>query len=219
MKLVLISDTHGYHNEVFLPKGDILLHTGDISKRGGREEVIDFLDWFRIQDFEHKIFIAGNHDFFFENAKEEELIKLIGTDITYLNDSGITINGLNIWGSPVQPRFFNWAFNRDRGDDIDRHWQLIPPNTDVLLTHGPPKGILDRTDRGEAVGCEMLLQKIKEIEPQLSVFGHIHEAYGMKKSEKTTFVNASVVNLQYQVVNEAVEVEIYRISNGMYMVK
>jgi predicted phosphodiesterase len=138
MKLTLISDTHGSHNPLQLPPGDTLLHTGDISKRGSEIEIQLFLEWFSRQDFEHKIFIAGNHDFFFEKESPEKIAAMIPEGVTYLNDSGITIDGINFWGSPVQPRFFDWAFNRDRGAEIDRHWQLIPPDVDVLLTHGPP---------------------------------------------------------------------------------
>jgi len=204
MKLTLISDTHGYHSYLQLPSGDVLLHTGDISKRGDEFEVQAFLEWFSQQAFKHKIFIAGNHDFFFEQESPEKIATMIPEGVTYLNDSGITIDGIKFWGSPVQPRFFDWAFNRDRGADIDRHWQLIPPDVDVLLTHGPPHGILDRTAHGLEVGCEMLRKRISEIKPRLSVFGHIHEGYGMREMEGTTFVNASVLDLRYDLVNEPV---------------
>lgn len=207
MKLTLISDTHGSHHQLSLPSGDVLLHAGDVSKRGSRLEIEDFLNWFDLQDFKHKIFIAGNHDFFFENADPAEIEKLIPSSITYLNDSGITINGIKFWGSPVQPRFFDWAFNRDRGADIDRHWRLIPMDVDVLLTHGPAYGILDQTADGRKVGCEMLRERIKEVKPQLSVFGHIHEAYGVQKVDDTLYVNASVLNLQYHLVNQPVNLE------------
>lgn len=207
MRVVAISDTHGLHNQLQLPKGDLLLHSGDVSKRGKEQEIIAFLHWFSQQDFKYKIFIAGNHDFYFERASEKEIADLIPDNVIYLNDSGITIEGINIWGSPVQPRFFNWAFNRDRGADIDRHWQLIPENTDILLTHGPPHGILDETFQGVAVGCEMLLQRIEQIQPKYSIFGHIHEGYGQVTKNNIHFINASVVNLRYMVVNPPVEFE------------
>ena len=141
MKIVAISDTHGLHQQVQLPKGDLLLHSGDVAKRGSKQEIVAFLNWFSQQDFQYKIFIAGNHDFYFEETPVATIADLIPENVIYLNDSGVTIEGIHIWGSPVQPRFFNWAFNRDRGADIDQHWQLIPENTDILLTHGPPQGI------------------------------------------------------------------------------
>ena len=208
MKITAISDTHGQHHALKLPPGDILLHAGDVSKRGRPHEVQDFINWFAAQDYEHKIFIAGNHDFFFEKYSQAEIETYLRPEITYLNDSGITIDGLKIWGSPVQPWFYDWAFNRQRGADIDRHWQLIPEDTDILITHGPPYGILDRTARNELVGCEMLLKRIEEIKPKISLFGHIHEAYGLVEKEGTTFVNASVLNLEYRLVNDAVVLEV-----------
>ncbi len=208
MKIVAISDTHGLHNQLQLPKGDLLLHSGDVAKRGSEQEIIAFLNWFSQQDFQYKIFIAGNHDFFFEQTPVSAIAALIPENVLYLNDSGVTIEGINIWGSPVQPRFFNWAFNRDRGADIDQHWQLIPENTDILLTHGPPKGILDKTFQGLAVGCEMLLNRIEQIQPKYNIFGHIHEAYGQVTKNNIHFINASVVNLRYMVVNPPVVFEI-----------
>jgi len=208
VRIVAISDTHGLHNQLNLPKGDMLLHSGDVSKRGSEQEIIAFLNWFSQQDFAYKIFIAGNHDFYFEETPAAGIAALIPENVIYLNDSGVTVEGIYIWGSPVQPRFFDWAFNRDRGADIDRHWQLIPENTDILLTHGPPKGILDKTFQGLDVGCEMLLQRINQIQPKYSIFGHIHEAHGQVTKNNIHFINASVVNLRYMVVNPPVEFEI-----------
>jgi Icc-related predicted phosphoesterase len=117
------------------------------------------------------------------------------------------IDGINIWGSPVSPWFYDWAFNRKRGDDIRKHWDKIPPSTDILITHGPPYGILDKTKRGELVGCKDILPLIEKIKPRLHVFGHIHEENGMKKIGETIFVNGSVLDERYNLVNEVVEVE------------
>lgn len=207
MKIIVISDTHGQHRKLHLPSGDLIIHAGDISKRGKRAEVIDFLEWFSSLDFRYRIFIAGNHDFFFEQENAEEINKLIPSNIIYLNDSGITIEGIKIWGSPVQPWFYDWAFNRQRGEDIRRHWDLIPADTDVLITHGPAAGILDRTVYGESVGCDDLILKIKEIKPRLHIAGHIHEGYGQIEKDGTVFMNASVLDEDYVLRNAAVEWE------------
>ena len=203
MKLVLISDTHNKHHQLDLPPGDILIHAGDVSGRGSEREVLDFLNWFSKLDYKHKIFIAGNHDWLFEKASS--LAKdIIPENIIYLNDSGIEIEGIKIWGSPISPWFFDWAFNRHRGEEIQKHWDMIPDNTDILITHGPVYGILDKTARGELVGCKDLLDTIQKSKIKLHVCGHIHEAYGMEKNGDTLFVNASVVNLGYEVVNRPV---------------
>lgn len=208
MKIVAISDTHGYHDQLSLPSGDVLIHAGDVSSRGSEQEIKNFLRWFGKQDYSHKIFIAGNHDFFFEQADAEVIKSLIPDNVIYLNDSGISIGGLNIWGSPVTPWFFDWAFNRHRGAEISRHWELIPQNTDILVTHGPVYGILDRTIHGKRVGCEVLKNISDVIKPKVHICGHIHEAYGQVQALDTFFINASVLDVRYRLVNEAVVFEI-----------
>lgn len=183
----------------------MIIHAGDVSKRGSTYEIEDFLNWFKSLDFKHKIFIAGNHDFFFEEAIEYEIQKLIPKGVTYLNDSGVKINNLNIWGSPIQPWFHNWAFNKKRGEEIKSHWDLIPINTDILVTHGPPFEILDQTIRGESVGCKDLLDKVIIVKPKVHVFGHIHEGYGLLDLNDTKFINASVLDVSYNFTNLPVE--------------
>ena len=201
MKFVAISDTHGKHQLLRLPRGDVLIHAGDISFKGRKDEVIDFLAWFQKQKFAYKIFIGGNHDFFLEKAAGDELRSLIPDDIIYLQDSGIVINGVQIWGSPVTPWFYNWAFNRHRGDPIRKHWQMIPPGTDVLITHGPVYGFLDLNIQEQHSGCQDLLRTVLTLKPKVHVCGHIHESYGMIKRSGIKFVNACLLNEHYEPVN------------------
>ena len=207
MQTTLISDTHSQHNQLNLKGGDILIHAGDVCNRGTESEVLQFLEWFAKQNYTHKVFIAGNHDWFFEQASAEYVESIIPKGVHYLNDSGICVNGINIWGSPVQPTFYDWAFNRNRGEAINKHWQIIPHNTDILITHGPAFGILDQTQEGRHVGCDDLLLKIKEIKPKIHVFGHIHEAHGIREIDGTTFVNASVLDIRYNMTNEPIIIE------------
>ena len=208
MKFVAISDTHCRHNSLKLPKGDVLIHAGDMTIKGQKLEVVDFLTWFSQQSFDYKIFIAGNHDFYFEQEQKATIESVIPKNIIYLKDSGIEISGIKIWGSPVTPWFYNWAFNRYRGSAINEHWKLIPAETDVLITHGPAFGILDMVINGHPVGCKDLLCKIKEINPKVHVCGHVHEAYGCIKKENTTFINASVLNESYELVNAPITFDI-----------
>lgn len=203
MKIVAISDTHGKHKWLKVPDGDMIICAGDVSSRGYKNEIELFLNWFEKLPHPHKIFIAGNHDFFFENAPAKEIEALIPKNIIYLNDSGVTIDGINIWGSPITPFFFNWAFNRNRGEEISQHWKLIPKQTDILITHGPVANILDRTIYGEHVGCEDLKKVVSTIKPKYFIGGHIHEAYGVFETEHTTYFNASVLNEKYTLKNEA----------------
>jgi Icc-related predicted phosphoesterase len=204
MKATFISDTHGKHNELKLTGGDLLIHAGDLSGRGLKQEIAYFMDWFAKQEYTYKVFIAGNHDFLFERdpAMAEALIP---DNIIYLNDSATIIEGYKIWGSPITPYFYDWAFNRLRGPEIDKHWALIPHDTDILVTHGPPAKILDRTTRGDKVGCENLLAKIIEVKPKFHLFGHIHEARGTFSDVNTNYINASVLNELYVKVNDGVD--------------
>jgi Icc-related predicted phosphoesterase len=208
MKFVTISDTHGQHRKLELPKGDVIIHAGDISRRGKEDEIRDFLEWFSQLDFEYKIFIAGNHDFFFESNSDKYTLNIVPPDVTYLCDSGTTINGIKIWGSPITPWFHDWAFNRHRGESIKRHWDMIPSNTDVLVTHGPAFGMLDHTIRGQNVGCEDLLNKVNEVGPKVHICGHIHEAYGELDSSGVKFINASVIDEKYLLKNEPIIFEL-----------
>lgn len=202
MKILFISDTHGEHQKLNdLPQADILIHSGDISKRGKDYEIEDFIKWFSSLDFRYKIFIAGNHDFYFESKAISKIQEMLPQDVFYLCDTGITIEEINIWGSPITPTFFNWAFNRDRGSNIAKYWDKIPQNTDILITHGPPSGILDQTISGSNVGCEDLLKKIRLIKPKYHLFGHIHEAYGVYETTYTTFINGSILDEDYQISN------------------
>jgi Icc-related predicted phosphoesterase len=204
MKFVAISDTHGQHQNLILPKGEVIIHAGDVSSMGRENEIAEFLKWFSNLDFEYKIFIAGNHDFYFEREKDTKIAQLIPQNVIYLNDSGIEIQGIRIWGSPISPWFYNWAFNRYRGEDIKKHWDKIPQNTDILITHGPVFGILDKTSRNEHVGCQDLLNKVEEIKLKFHICGHIHEAYGQVKQHDTAFINASVLDENYNLRNKPV---------------
>ena len=172
--------------------------------RGTRAEIEDFLNWYNELPYKYKILIAGNHDFFFEQAPEYDIKAVLEKypNIIYLNDSGVEIEGLKIWGSPVQPWFYNWAFNRE-GTEICKHWDMIPLDVDILVTHGPAKGFLDLTLRGDVTGCPYLLEKIAELTNlKLFVHGHIHEAYGrIDFPDGGVFLNASVLNANYVMSN------------------
>jgi Icc-related predicted phosphoesterase len=207
MRFVALSDTHGKHN-FDLPPGDVLLHAGDVSSRGLKSEIQRFLDWFSSLDYTYKIFIAGNHDFFFEEAPKEEIDAMIPDNLIYLNDSGVEIEGIKIWGSPIQPWFHDWAFNRKRGPEIQKYWDLIPTDSDIVITHGPAFGIHDRLVSGMPVGCEDLLPTLQRIAPKVHLCGHIHEAYGERQVGDTLFLNASILNVRYEIANVPIEFEL-----------
>lgn len=208
MKFVFISDTHLKHELLNLPPGDVLVHAGDFSMRGSLPEIAQFLDWFEQQPYRYRVLVAGNHDFLAE--REPSVFRALLPDrVIYLEDTGIEIEGIRLWGSPITPWFFDWAFNRQRGAEIRRHWDLIPAGIDILITHGPPYGILDEVLRDpRPVGCRDLLRRVEGVRPQVHVFGHIHEGYGQLERDGTRFINASVLDAGYRAVNAPVVVEI-----------
>jgi Icc-related predicted phosphoesterase len=197
MKIICISDTHNLHKDLKIPDGDILIHAGDMTCVGGIDELKEFNQWLGTLPHRHKIVIAGNHDLYLDHVPS--LANLLITNAIYLNDSGVEIEGLKIWGSPISPNYQDWAFNRERGEAIRKHWEMIPEDTDILITHCPPFGILDFTDTGKHEGCSDLLEIVQQkIKPRLHVFGHIHDAHGQVKIGETLFVNASIVStIQY----------------------
>jgi Icc-related predicted phosphoesterase len=208
MRLVLISDTHDMHDLVEVPDGDVLVHAGDLTMAGDVHSCQKALTWLNNQPHKHVVLTAGNHDFAFEREWAKRQLDL--GRITYLENNGTAIDGVTFWGSPVQPWFMSWAFNVHRGAPIKEFWDKIPNSVDVLITHGPPWGILDqaRRDRSEHLGCEELIKRVEYVNPLIHVFGHIHGSAGIEHRGKTQFINASVVDEAYKMSNEPIVVEI-----------
>jgi len=200
MRWVCLSDTHGHHDRLEIPDGDVLVHAGDMTRKGGLAETEAFLHWFAGQPHPHKILVAGNHDFAFQDHRSEAR-KLVPPGIAYLEDQECRVVGLRVWGSPWQPWFHDWAFNLPRGQEIRAKWALIPEGVDVLITHGPPFGILDHVPRQGGVGCEDLLARVLEVRPRMHVFGHIHEGHGQTERDGIRFVNASICDEAYRAVH------------------
>lgn len=241
-RITHISDTHNKHTQLNdkLVGGDILIHSGDVSSLGRKREVESFIKWFNgIDNYTHKIFIAGNHDMSFDSeklmqdkidyfdgkrsvwdtegnthipteGKPEWLIELLenglNDNVYYLENSDVTIDGLKVWGSPITPSFgYGWAFNKDRGYDINEVWNGIPLDTDIVITHGPIFGYCDRTQYGGTnVGCEQLYHKLNEVNPKLHFSGHIHEAYGYRSTQWGYAFNGCSCDLGYMVTNKPI---------------
>lgn len=208
-KIWHISDTHGYHHLLDVPEGiDIVIHSGDFSNYKdfykNEPEAKDFLKWYGNLDIKHKILIAGNHDAFAAIAPQELKDLCDHYHINYLENESINIEGINIFGTPLTPSFGNWYFMKAR-HKIGEYWKLIPDNTDIIVIHGPPKGIMDLSYNSEGklefCGCKALRNEIlNRIKPKYVLSGHIHNyediinAGVLKLSDyKTIFSNGSVV--------------------------
>jgi Icc-related predicted phosphoesterase len=230
MRITFISDTHTKHNMITgdLPGGDLLIHAGDMSSMGRAHEIHDFCKWFEsINNYDHKVFIAGNHDWGFidhikfaitnEAVIPEHTQQTLNSYKTfdYLFDEWIVVGDgdphdantktAKIYGSPWQPEFYDWAFNLPRqGDALRAVWDKIPEGTDILVTHGPAFGFVDTVYNrpAEHLGCELLTERIGIIKPKIHVCGHIHTGYGHFFDGTTHFINASVLDERYQYTQE-----------------
>lgn len=234
MRITHISDTHNKHNQLTadLPDGDIIIHSGDISSLGRKSECQRFVKWFGNLPYTYKIFIAGNHDLSFQSevlyrakanhfdgtaawdlpvvdGKPQWVIDLLGDlpdGVIYLENKSIEFDGVKIWGSPYSATFgYGWAFNVDRGSDSKEMWETIPTDTNIVVTHGPLFGVVDRTQYGGMnVGCEDLRQRIDSLQPDFHLSGHIHESYGYTQFGKTHCINGSNLSLAYEYKNKPV---------------
>lgn len=191
MRIVHLSDSHNQHHQMAsLPQGDIIIHSGDFSFAGTESEAMDFIQWFSHLPYAYKIFISGNHDNFMHGAEIEGL----PDDCYYLCNSSVTIQGLKFYGVPM---FMEDIILGEYDPSIGN----IPDDTDILITHQPPHGILDAAGNTH-FGDKSLQQVVAKIQPRYHLFGHIHDAYGMEKVGETVYSNASVVNENYQLINK-----------------
>lgn len=215
MRITLISDTHNNHNELnnLLIGGDVLIHSGDVSSRGTLKEISEFITWFNsIDSYKQKIFIAGNHDYLFQN-EPKQVVDILHKNptIEYLQDNHTfltTDQHIKVWGTPWQPEFSSWAFNLKRGgDEIKEKWSQIPKNTDLLITHGPPFGRLDWVTKDyKNVGSLELSKRLEVVKPKIHVFGHVHEGYGYTFDGYTHYINASMTSKD-KIKNRPINIE------------
>jgi hypothetical protein len=192
MDLVIMGDTHELHQEVEVPGGDLLIFTGDLSMFSKNMSAIeDFNDWLGELPHRWKLVIPGNHEFFLEAAPHNRSML---SNATVLIDEEISIHGLKIYGSPATP-LGGGAFGMPAPEERARHWARIPNDVDVLVTHGPPRGILDLSPgQHEHAGDPELMSQVKELTSlRLHCFGHIHGGYGMLEQDGVLFVNSALM--------------------------
>lgn len=241
LKIVHVSDTHGakFHTRLVIPECDILIHSGDIGGRTTPYELTEFLEWFKEQPSKIKIWTPGNHDIcmdkeWLQKEWDNDILKLLAkqayedsqeiltkySSIKLLINKDYVYEGVKFYGSPYTPSFHrrNWVFNRDRGEEIAKEWAKIPSDTNVLITHGPPYGVLDvipesfKEFHSEDTrrGCEDLIKVIKNrlVNLKLHCFGHIHDGptgiirYAVSNTRWVTFSNGSVISNYYNLIGK-----------------
>ena len=233
MRITFISDTHTKHNEITkdLPGGDLIIHAGDLMNSGRHaSDVAEFAYWFSgLDNYEHKVFIAGNHDRMFEDYPDlaRDLLTAYGPELVYLQDKShyldyshknINDTEISLYGTPWQPAFYDWAFNLPRnGEDLREKFSMIPPTTDILVCHTMPFGHCDNVQQNR-VGCEVLREYTDLIQPKIFVGGHIHSGAGYKWDGKTHFFNAAVLNNSYNYANRPMTIDWDPITNEIEFV-
>lgn len=220
LTIVAFSDTHGLHAEMdhAIPEGDVLIHAGDFCRGGMMDEVRQFAAWLGKLPHRHKLVTPGNHDRPVEEDEpgcralfDEQGIQLLIGETT-------VIEGFQFYGAPFTPTFGNWHFMRARGAEIRAVWEAIPEDADVVITHGPAYGHGDRTipwraDPPRHAGCFELLARLRVIQPNLHIFGHIHEDYGATISDElpsTRFLNVSTCTASYHPENAPMRIQLKR---------
>lgn len=225
MKIVVISDTHEKHRKLEIPECDVLIHAGDVTTDFGKiavnkkETFQDFIEWFDNQPAKHKLFIAGNHDFclYYEEYKiRRDFERMIPDSITYLRDREKIIDGVKFWGTPWQPNYCSYAFNITEDEKRAEFINQIPLDTNVLITHAPPYGILDKIwtppeeewerPKKRNVGCKAIKSRISELKDlKLHVFGHIHQTSGLTKKSGIMYANAAMCGkIPYDIVHDPI---------------
>ena len=210
MKLVCISDTHNLHHDLKIPDGDVLVHAGDITVHGKFENFAKFNDWLGRLPHKHKVVIPGNHDIEAGN-ENAPIVEAVMVNCHWLVNKEVTIDGVKFYGVPQTPSFFpeSWVFNVDRKSIREAiYWDAVPRDTDVVISHGPPRGYGDlcpeygSPSRMVNVGCDYQLEVLEEIRPLLNICGHIHEGYGTYITNFGTVVaNASTCTRGYKPKN------------------
>jgi len=202
LTIVCISDTHELHREIDVPNGDILIHAGDFTMFSKSAAVIrDFNEWLGELPHRHKIVVPGNHEFFLEaDSTKRNLI----SNADLLIDEAVEIMGLKIWGSPITS-LYGGAFGRSSPKDRALLYATIPDDVNILVTHGPPYGVLDRSPGGlHHAGCPELREAVARLKPKLHLFGHIHGAHGIENMGDTLFVNAALLGAEGSIEQSAI---------------
>lgn len=154
--IVALSDTHGKHRNCVIPNCDIVIHCGDICNNGDEKEILDFFEWFSALPAKKRLFVSGNHDypFVFEPKAARHIVP---KNVILLENKCINVFGLTIYGIKSQENLFEMP-------------EIINKPIDILLSHVPPKGILD-----DGIGCPILLDFVQYQKPLYHFFGHAHK--------------------------------------------
>lgn len=212
MRVVCTSDLHGT-TPVDLPEGDVLVIAGDVCPVWDHDRAYQanwlkghFREWLLDQPHSYKIVVGGNHDFVLQSTPKG-VVQGWFDGAFYLQDDAVNIMGTLFYGTPWSTKFGKWAF-MEEDDDLEIIYSVIPEETDVLISHGPPGGACDYTLTGHVTGSWSLRDRIQEVKPELVVCGHIHEAYGVEYIDSIPVWNVAFMNVDYKPTNEPMVIDL-----------
>jgi len=213
MKICVISDVHCRWKKLVIPSCDLLISCGDYSFKGESWVVKDFHKWLNEQPAKHIISVQGNHEKWVESNFQlaKDIAEQACPGIHFIDEGLVEIEGVKIWCSAISKFFCNWAWNRYPGEELQKHWDLIPQGVDIICTHGPCYGILDGVEKfngTEHCGDKQLLDRVLEVKPKFHLSGHIHPGWGTHVQDGITFINAAICNDSYDAVNLPITFEI-----------
>lgn len=211
MRIVAISDTHELHRELEVPDGDLLIHAGDLTMFGKSLQALrDFNEWLGELPHRHKVVVYGNHEYMLE--ADPGLRRLLSNAVVLVNES-VVIEGVKVWGSPLT-QHYGGAFGRSNPADRVCVYNTIPADTDIVVTHGPPFGILDSTPEYPGPsGDRELREAVRRTRPRLHIFGHVHSGYGVLPTRNTMFVNAALMGWAGDLENKPIVVNLSEVKD------
>ena len=213
MRIVAFSDGHQFWDKIQLPDGDVLVFAGDACGSGKIAQYAAFVEFIKKQAPRYKavIVVAGNHDRCVQDLGKAYVRAWLSRDapnVHYLQDEELVVDGVKFYGSPWTPEFGGWSFALRGPTHAKNVWANIPQDTQVLITHGPAHGILDRTIYGDLAGCQELFLRICDVLPKVHIFGHIHETYGFQEVAGVKHYNVSVCTVRYSPDNPATIIDL-----------
>jgi predicted phosphodiesterase len=210
MRIICLSDTHNQHDQIAVPDGDFLIHAGDATLNGTTDETTSFMNWLSAQPHATKIFVPGNHDEPFAQRKELAILRKMFPKVRILIDQELRLRGMRIYGAPWLPAVFSdpthWL--GVRSPQLQKKWEAIPDDTALLVTHGPPCGILDKNEGGQYIGDPVLAYRLSQLaDLRLHVFGHVHASIGTMEKNGRLSLNAAICDSKYRPTRKPAVIE------------
>ena len=203
MRLLCITDLHGNLSALGrildgAADCDLVLLGGDLTTFGTPDDAERIVR--RAQTAGPQVLaVAGNCD----SAEIDRRLTRLGVA---LHGRGVVVEGVGLHGLSAMPPWRHDMYQFTEAELArfleDGRGQIDTAEPQVVLSHPPPQGILDRTGGGSHVGSTAEREFVDRRRPALLVCGHIHESRGIERHDATTVVNCGAATAgQFAVVD------------------